>query len=552
MSDSLSRRAPRRFWGWGRSDAELRPQELSNLKFMVEQLGGQYTTPKVPSIEDFALRAPRTSPAPSLAAMFSSTPLDRLNHSYGKSYADLARMWLRDVPNPPDYVVYPDDEKAVIDILDWASHNRVAVTPYGGGSSVCGGVEPSDSGDYSAVVSLDMERLNRVLEIDKISRAARIQAGALGPELESQLRDHDLTLRHFPQSFEFSTLGGWIATRAGGHYAMLHTHIDDFVESTRMVTPSGVMQTRRLPASGAGPAPDRLVLGSEGTLGVITEAWMRLQTRPKYRAAATAKFTDFSSAVRCVRAISQSGLNPSNCRLLDPLETVFSGVGEGQCAILILGFESSDHPMEHRLNRALELISDHAGTYNRADVQPATGIEKKSGHQGDTSRAWRDAFMRMPYWRDPAVGLGVIMDTFETAITWDRFDGFYESVKERVGAAIERCTGQEALLSCRLTHIYPDGPAPYFTFAACGSGDASVASALAAWRDIKQAANAAVVDLGGTITHHHAVGRDHRSGYDVEVPDLYRQMLGAAKHSVDPTGILNPGVLLGQSINRPI
>ena len=136
MSDSLSRRAPRRFWGWGRSDAELRPQELSNLKFMVEQLGGQYTTPKVPSIEDFALRAPRTSPAPSLAAMFSSTPLDRLNHSYGKSYADLARMWLRDVPNPPDYVVYPDDEKAVIDILDWASHNRVAVTTYGGGSSV--------------------------------------------------------------------------------------------------------------------------------------------------------------------------------------------------------------------------------------------------------------------------------------------------------------------------------------------------------------------------------------------------------------------------------
>lgn len=550
MSISLSRRAERRFWGWGQSDAQLSANERANLKFMIEQLGGQFDDRIAPRVEEFALRSPRIALPSALGAMFSGTPLDRLNHSYGKSYADLARMWLRDVPNPPDYVVFPQDEQAIVDILDWASHNNVAVIPYGGGSSVCGGVETAVGDKYAAVVSLDLERLNRVLEVDKTSRAARIQAGALGPELESQLRPHALTLRHFPQSFEFSTLGGWIATRAGGHYATLHTHIDDFVESTRMVTPKGVMQTRRLPASGAGPAPERLVLGSEGTLGVITEAWMRLQARPQFRTSASVKFTDYFAAGRCVRALSQSGLNPSNCRLLDPLETVFSGVGNGQSAILILGFESADHPLTSQMERALELVSDHGGVYDAAAVKYSKEGEGSHEHRGGASGAWRDAFLRMPYWRDPAVGLGVIMDTFETAITWDRFEAFYVNVKNLVGNAIERVTGQEALLSCRLTHVYPDGPALYFTIAVRGSANGSVSSALTVWRDIKQAANAAVVDSGGTITHHHAVGRDHRSGYEVEVPLLFRQILGAAKQVVDPQGLLNPGVLFDPSTTQ--
>lgn len=543
MLTSLSRRPLRRFWGWGQADAALNSKELANLKFMVEQLGAPFSAPPLPCVEEFALRLPRIAPPPALAAMFSGTPLDRLNHSYGKSYADLARMWLRDVPNPPDWVAFPDDEQAVVDILDWAARSHVAVMPYGGGSSVCGGVEPDVGDSYAGVVSLDMERLSRVLEVDKTSRAARIQAGALGPELESQLRPHGLTLRHFPQSFEFSTLGGWIATRAGGHYATLHTHIDDFVESTRMVTPTGVMQTRRLPGSGAGPAPDRLVLGSEGTLGVITEAWMRLQQRPRFRVSASASFADYFAAAQCVRALAQSGLNPSNCRLLDPLETVFSGVGNGSCAILVLGFESADHPVSAAMERALELVRDHGGLYDLESVRRAMLATGSDAHRRGAAGDWREAFLRMPYWRDPAVGLGVIMDTFESAITWDRFEAFYAGVKETVSAVMERATGQEALLSCRLTHVYPDGPAPYFTLAVRGSVDGSVACALAAWRDIKLAANAAVVQHGGTITHHHGVGRDHRSGYEVEVPPLFRQMLGAAKQVVDPQGILNPGVL---------
>jgi alkyldihydroxyacetonephosphate synthase len=541
---TLSRRPLRRFWGWGQADAALDARELATVQAMIGRLGVKFQERKAPEVGDFMLPTPRVAPPPSLAGCFSDTPLDRLNHSGGKSFADVARMWLRLPPAMPDWVAFPDDEQAVIDVLDWAQANNVAVVPYGGGSSVCGGVEPAVGEGYAAVVSLDMERLNRVLEVDPVSRAARIQAGALGPELAAQLKAHRLTLRHFPQSFEFSTLGGWIVTRAGGHYATLYTHIDDFVEATRTVTPAGVMQTRRLPGSGAGPAPDRLIIGSEGSLGVLTEAWLRLQEKPRFRASASVRFADYFTAARCLRALTQSGLNPSNCRLLDPLETVFAGVGDGRHAILILAFESADHPLQAWMSRALEMVRDHGGEFDAGAVARSMAAPGTDEHRSGAAGAWRNSFLRMPYWRDPAVGLGVIMDTFESAITWDRFEAFYTGVKADVAAAIARATGQKTQVSCRLTHLYPDGPAPYFTFAARGAADGSVASALAAWREIKQAANEAVIAHGGTITHHHAVGRDHRSGYEREVPDLYRAMLAAAKRVADPQGIMNPGVLI--------
>ncbi len=547
---SFSRRPPRRFWGWGNADAALSQREHATLKGMLSALGARHEIRPEPQLDEFTLAAPRVTPSANLAALFSCTALDRLNHSAGKSYADCARMWLRQAPTPPDWVAFPEDEQGVVDILDWAQANNVAVIPYGGGSSVCGGVEAAVGDSYAAVVSLDLERLNRVLEVDPVSRAARIQAGALGPELEAQLKPHHLTLRHFPQSFEFSSLGGWIVTRAGGHYATQQTHIDDFVESTRLVTPGGVLQTRRLPGSGAGPAPDRLILGSEGTLGVLTEAWVRLQAPPRFRASASVHFADYGAAANCVRAIAQSGLNPSNCRLLDARETVFAGVGDGRTAILVLGFESADHPLQAWMARALELVGDHGGTFDADAVARSMADPDTSEHRSGAAGAWREAFLRMPYWRDPAVGLGLIMDTFETAITWERFADFYAGVKADLARAIKQATGQDTQLSCRLTHIYPDGPAPYFTFAT-RAADGSVASALAAWREIKQAANEAVIAYGGTITHHHAVGRDHRSGYEREVDPLFRTMIAAAKHAVDPKGILNPGVLM-DPVNRPV
>jgi len=305
-------------------------------------------------------------------------------------------------------------------VLDWCSSSGIAVVPYGGGSSVVGGVEPAVSDLYVGSVSLDLGRLDKVIEVDRTSRAARIQAGVYGPALEDQLRPHGLTLRHFPQSFEFSTLGGWIATRSGGHYATLYTHIDDFVESLRVVTPSGISESRRLPGSGAGPSPDRLFVGPEGTLGVITEAWMRLQDRPTFRATASVRFPDFAAGVAAVRAVSQSGLYPSNCRLLDPAEAVSAGETSGK-AVLVLGFESADHPVDTWMTRAIECCADHKG---EAEVRAGDG-----GQREGAAGAWRNSFIRAPYGRDTTVGLGMIVDTFE-------------AMELTIGSAKACCCGQ--------------------------------------------------------------------------------------------------------------
>ena len=249
------------------------------------------------------------------------------------------RAFARDFANAPDLVALPKSEADIAAVLDWASGAKVAVIPFGGGSSVVGGVEPAVGDSYAGAVSLDMRHFDRVLEVDSVSRAARIQGGILGPAIEAALKPHGLAIRHYPQSFEFSTLGGWIATRSGGHFATLYTHIDDFVESIRTITPAGVMESRRLPGSGAGPSPDRMMIGSEGALGIITEAWMRLQGRPRFRADAVFGFPDFFAAARAVRAVGQAGLYPSNLRVIDNDEAGAYGVNAYEESLLVLAFE---------------------------------------------------------------------------------------------------------------------------------------------------------------------------------------------------------------------
>jgi alkyldihydroxyacetonephosphate synthase len=543
---TLSRRRRLRFYGWGYADEALSPDEEARIRGAAKRFGIDSSAAiSEPKEHEFDLRAPRVAPPSSLASLISTTPYDRLVHSLGKSYADIVRMFLRDVRQPPDLVAFPKNESDVARILEWAAGANVAVIPFGGGSSVAGGVEPDVGDSYAGTLSLDLQYLHKVLEIDRTSRAARIQAGALGPELEEQLKPHGLTLRHFPQSLQLSTLGGWIATRSGGHYASLYTHIDDFVESTRTVTPAGILETRRLPGSGAGPSPDRTIIGSEGILGVIVEAWMRLQDRPTQQASASVAFADMRDAVAAVRALSQSGLYPTNCRLLDPAEARNNGVGDGKTAILVLGFESADHPLDAWMSRALELVADRKGTYDAEAVKRS--LAPKGGaseHRQGAAGQWRNAFIRMPYYRDLSVALGIITDTFETAITWDHFEALYEGVREKAARAIREICGHEASVSCRFTHIYPDGPAPYFSYSALGSANGKLADSLAKWRDIKRATNDIVVGLGGTVTHHHAVGRDHRSGYEQQSSPLFRNALAQAKQSLDPTGILNPGVLI--------
>lgn len=526
--------ASRKFWGWGVEGQGLDADETARLEaFYAHHFGvSGFEALATPRAGDITLRTPRLPTPPALAAICTVDHHERLLHSYGRSFFDSARIFLRDFANPPDVIALPGSEQELISVLDWCDQAGAVVIPWGGGSSVVAGVEPPRTD--RPVVTVDLRRLDRVLEIDTVSQAARIQAGTYGPALEAQLRASGLTLRHFPQSFEFSTLGGWIATRGGGHYATLYTHIDEFVEALRVVTPRGVSQSFRLPGSGAGPSPDRLFIGSEGILGIITEAWMRLRPRPTQRAAASVRFGSFDKAVECVRAISQAHLYPANTRLLDATEALVNGAGDGTHSVLVLGFESADAPQEPALRRALEIAAAHAGQW---DAEATTGAgAQRQGASGQ----WRDAFLRMPYAREVLTPRGIMVETFETAITWERFAGFHQQIMAETRRIIRAVTGRDGIVSCRFTHVYPDGPAPYFTWHALGDRPRMVEQCWA----IKSATAELLHALGGTITHHHAVGRDHRRWYDRQRPAPFAEALRAAKKALDPKGMLNPGVLV--------
>ncbi len=523
------------YCGWGfEGDGLSTDEETALLASYSKRFGGvEFTRTSLPPVDAAELPEPRVAVPGTLADFSTANRFDRITHTYGQSYPDYVRMFEGTYQNAPDFVAWPKNEDEIAELLSWASGQKVAVIPYGGGSSVVGGVEPDVGTGFNGVVSLDLTGLNKVLEVDRESRTARIQGGATGPEIEAALREHGLTMRHFPQSFEMATLGGMIATRSGGHFATLYTHIDDFVESTRSLTPAGVLESRRLPGSGAGPSPDRMMIGSEGALGIITEAWMRLQDRPTFRASTAVLFERLEDAVEAIRVISQAGLYPSNVRLLDAAEADLSGFGDGNSTIVVLAFENADHPVEVWMARAMEICADHGG-------RPENAADDGGGHTSGTAGAWRTAFIKMPHFRPPVVSAGIIHDTFETATTWDRFAEFHSAVVGATRAAVEDVTGGPATVSTRFTHVYPDGPAPYYTFVGQGRHEVLAEQ----WLEIKRRASDALIKAGGTITHHHAVGRDHMEWYETQRPDLFGAALDAVKAKLDPARIMNPGVIV--------
>jgi alkyldihydroxyacetonephosphate synthase len=532
---------PRRrsWWGWGWDDEALGQRQTQKLqRALSDRFDRDLPLRPAPDLDDVRLAEPRLHPPSSLSARCSQTPFDRASHAYGKAYRDVVRGSYGELTHPPDVVAFPESEGDVVDLLHWCSEANAAAIPYGGGSSVVGGVEARVGDEFAGVVTVDLTRLDRVLDIDRGSRAARIQGGALGPVLEDQLRPHGYTLRHFPQSFEFSTLGGWLATRSGGHYATVYTHVDDLVESMRVVTPAGVSESRRLPGSGAGPSPDRLFLGSEGALGIITEAWMRIQDRPRFKASAGVHFADLASGAGAARALSQAALFPTNCRLLDPGEAATAaGVTDGT-ALLIVGFESADHPVDAWIERAVELCADHGGVVpDGVTVTRPAESGSPAGREGAVG-AWRNAFLRAPYGRDALVRMSMIVETFETACPWDRFPELHRAVTERLERALHDLCGG-GWVTCRFTHVYPDGPAPYFSVIAPGRPGSEVTM----WDEIKAMASETLLAEGGTITHHHAVGRDHDPWYRQQRPELFGRALAAAKATLDPHGVMNPGVI---------
>ncbi len=472
----------RSWWGWGNVSDAVRGAERDALVARVRGLlpDADLTPHDPPDVASLHVPAPRVAPPASLAGLCTTDAEDRLAHARGQAYRDVARNLAGDLGEVPDLVVRPRSEQDIVDVLDWCARDGIAVVPFGGGTSVVGGVEPRLGDAYPGVVTLDLERLDRVLEVDRTSRAARIQAGVLGPALEEQLRPHELTLRHFPQS------------------------------------------------SGAGPSPDRLFLGSEGTLGVITEAWMRLQDRPRWRVQASVHFRDYGEAVAATRAVAQSGLYPANCRLLDPAEAFLNAATSTTGGVLVLAFESADHPVDPWLARAVELCKDHGGS-----------VPSYEDEGPDAAGSWRSAFLRMPYQRDVMAQHAMIAETFETACTWDRFEQLHTAVTAAATEAIREVCGV-GVVTCRFTHVYPDGPAPYFGVYAPGRWGSLVSQ----WDEIKAAVSDALIANGGTITHHHAVGRDHRPWYDRQRPGVFAAALTGAKRALDPAGILNPGVLI--------
>ncbi len=525
---------PHKHWGWGFADQQPSASELrAAASGMASHLGfGALEVEDPVPLQGVRLAPPRV-PIPSALAQFCADDVHaRASHALGKSYAELIQGFRGRFPHPPDFVARPRCDAEIERLLEWCAAERIAVIAFGGGTSVVGGIRPEVPSYCNGAISVDTRALQRVLEVDPVSRCARIQAGATGPLLEGQLAEHGFTLRHFPQSFEYSTLGGWLATRAAGHFATVWTHIEDMVESVRAITPAGIWESRRLPGSGAGPSPDRMLCGSEGILGVILDAWLRVLPRPTFRRSAAVHFERFSLGVDCVRALSQSGLHPSNCRLIDPLEARLTMAGDGSRALLVLGFESADHPVDFAMRRALALCREHGGE-----------APEQNGDGADAVGSWRQAFLGAPYVRDLFVATGILSETFETAITWERFPAFHERV---IGAARD-ALDENGQVSCRFTHIYPDGPAAYFTVLAPARRGEEVEQ----WQAIKRAVSDVIIEAGGTITHHHAVGRDHRPWYDLQRPEPFAAALRGAKAAVDPRGIMNPGVLLDPLADRP-
>jgi len=525
----------RSIWAWGWRDRFPDDGARDGIAQLVRLMVPSVTPARRPLPPDEPTVAAPAIAVPDALAMFASqAPGDRARRARGRALPDLVAGFAGDYAGAPDLVARPRDDAEVARVLEVCEARGWACVPFGGGTSVVGGVDAALArGDRAAVVCLDLGALAGVREVDATSRLARIGAGTLGPALEADLEQHGLTLRHYPQSFEFSTLGGWLATRAGGHYATGPTRIDELAHAVTMITPRGTLATHRHPGSGAGPEPARLVIGSEGALGVITEAWMRVVPRPRWRASASVAYRDFAAGVAAARALAQSGLYPSNCRLLDANEARMHRVRFDGTSVLLIGFESADHPLGPWLARAVELARDHGG-----EVVSGPTESDGAGRSGEAG-AWRQAFFDAPYLQSALLSVGVLSDTFETACTWTQFPALHA----RVVAAVQRALDDECgggVVACRFTHVYPDGPAPYYTFV----GALRAGGELAQWRAIKHAASEALAAAGGTITHHHAVGRTHRPWYDRERPALFGEALRAVKRTLDPHAVLNPGVLV--------
>lgn len=474
---------------------------------------------------------------------------ERAFHARGRSYHDLLYLRAGDLAVAPDAVIYPRGTDEVLALLAYANDRGIAVVPYGGGTSVVGGVTANANG-LKAVVSLDLSGMDRLIDVDAVSGTATAEAGIYGPALEKALQAKGVTLGHYPQSFEFSTLGGWIAHRGAGQQSGRYGKAEDWLVAAKVATPRGLISTEDFPASAAGPRLTDFFVGSEGLFGIVTEAQFRVHAVPKAYDFRGFLFRDFATGAAAIREAMQNDLPASMLRLSDPDETYFyrafsrvgkrdglkqmierkvlamRGFGERPCA-LISAFEGdADEVRDARKHFAT--IAKNLG---------AMGIGEGPG------KRWREGRFHGPYLRDPLMERGVGVDTLETATSWSKIDALYNGVRSALENTMEETAprpGARGLVMCHISHSYPTGASLYFTYIFPRALDGEIAQ----WQKIKKAATDAIAAHGGTISHHHGVGEDHLSWMADEKGALGIEMLRAIKTTLDPKGILNPGKLI--------
>jgi len=533
--------APMKWWGWG--DPEKRLELGDSTRAMLAAELGEAAPATRAELDDVTMPPPRALPDGVMSAGADAVLTgreDRVRRAAGKSYPDLFRVRSGRLDAAPDAVIAPRSADQVTAVLEAAAAAGVAVIPFGGGTSVVGGVDPL-RGSHDAAIALDLQGL-RHAEVDRTSLTARLGPGLRGPEAEAALAAQGLTLGHFPQSFEYATVGGFAATRSAGQASAGYGRFDELVTAVEMVSPVGSLATLATPHTAAGPALRELIVGSEGTLGVITDVTVRVRPAPavtRYEGWMTA---DFESGTEAVRALAQSDRLPDVTRLSDEEETrvslALSGTSglkrslldsylrlrrrTGGC-MLIAGWEGEAEDVERR--RALS-----------SRVLRSSGAVRLGGAPG---RAWSRGRFEGPYLRDELLDLGYFVETLETSHTWSRYQELYRSVGDALRGALAG-QGTPGLVWCHLSHAYRDGASLYFTFVAPRKPGAEIEQ----WRAVKTTASEAIVAAGGTITHHHAVGRDHAPYMRAEVGDLGVEALRTLKERLDPAGIMKPGQLL--------
>ncbi len=538
--------APRRdskWWGWG--DPGVEPElDAAALATLHERIGALEPSPRTVDLGDFELPASEPLPPALVEAVGEEnvfdSPEDRIRHATGRGYTDLARLRAGRLEAAPDAVLLPADAASVQRVLEICAAEDVAVVPFGGGTSVVGGVEPL-RGSHSRLISLDLARL-RDVELDRRSLTARLGAGLRGPEAEAALNAEGVVLGHFPQSFEYATIGGFAATRSAGQASSGYGRFDALVSAIRLIAPAGELRTLDTPHTAAGPSLRELAVGSEGTFGVIPEVTVRVRPAPRLRRYEAWIADSFEAGTEIVRALAQGSGLPDVIRVSDEEETevslalsgprglagsLFGGYlglrrKRGGC-LVVVGLEGEEESVARR--RALTVRELRRGG--------AAYLGQGAG------RSWEHGRFQGPYLRDTLMEMGAMVETLETSHTWSRLGELHSTVGNAIRDSLG-AQGTPGLALCHLSHAYADGASLYFTFISRAKQGEEVEQ----WRAVKRAASEAIVAAGGTITHHHAVGRDHAPYMQAEVGETGLEVLQAIKERLDPAGIMNPGKLI--------